>query len=232
MIDAYLRNRIVIGPVIDDKSISSKQVYIRKLSLIDHVRVQGYKCIAYVNLDLYSIGIRRDKLMLKGREAVLMGFDSKTTKQYCIYASDLGRCIKLSIIIFFKDIQGGQVDLKLKKFISNDLIVRNSIKCQVSRQVSEQITSRPTIETPSISTSSLIKISSICISNPSKIPFKVSFEHYTLSPSPQQIEIILSRSYNSSVQVFKSSAYLPRPILQLISIFISVHLNVKATSIL
>ena len=39
MIDAYLRNRIVIGPVIDDKSISSKQVYIRKLSLIDHVRV-------------------------------------------------------------------------------------------------------------------------------------------------------------------------------------------------
>ena len=67
--------------------------------------------------------------MPKGREAVLMEFDPKTTKQYRIYASDLGRYIKLSIVIFFEDIQGGQVDLKLKKFISNNLIVRNFIKC-------------------------------------------------------------------------------------------------------
>ena len=104
MIDAYLRNRIVIGPVIDDKSISSKQVYTGKLSLIDHMRVWRCKCIAYVNSDLYLIGIRRDKLMLKGREVVLMEFDSETTKQYRIYASDLGRYIKLLIVIFFKDI--------------------------------------------------------------------------------------------------------------------------------
>ena len=39
MIDAYLRNRIVIDSVINDKLISSKQVYIRKLSSIDYVRV-------------------------------------------------------------------------------------------------------------------------------------------------------------------------------------------------
>ena len=42
--------------------------------------------------------------MSKGREVVLMGFDSETTKQYRIYASNLERCIKLSIVIFFKDI--------------------------------------------------------------------------------------------------------------------------------
>ena len=75
--------------------------------------------------------------MSKGREVVLMEFDSETTKQYRIYAPDLGRYIKLLIVIFFEDIQGGQVDLKLKKFISNDLIVYNFIKRQVSRQVSE-----------------------------------------------------------------------------------------------
>ena len=142
-----------------------------------------------------------------------MGFDSETMKQYYIYASDLERCIKLLIIIFFKDIQGGQVDLKLKKFISNDLIVRNSIKRQISRQVSKQITLRPTTKTPSISTSSLIKISSICTPNLSKISFRVLFEHYILSPSSQQIKIILSRPYNSSVQVSKSFIYLSRPIL-------------------
>ena len=57
-----------------------------------------------------------------------MGFDPETTKQYRIYASNLGRYIKSLIVIFFKDIQSDQVDLKLKKFISNNLIVRNSTK--------------------------------------------------------------------------------------------------------
>ena len=57
-----------------------------------------------------------------------MRFDSKTIKQYRIYASDLERYIKLLIMIFFKDIQSDQVDLKLKKFILNNLIVRNSTK--------------------------------------------------------------------------------------------------------
>ena len=33
-----------------------------------------------------------------------MRFDSETTKQYRIYASNLGRYIKLSIVIFFEDI--------------------------------------------------------------------------------------------------------------------------------
>ena len=33
-----------------------------------------------------------------------MGFDSETTKQYRIYASDLERYIKLLIVIFFEDI--------------------------------------------------------------------------------------------------------------------------------
>ena len=163
------------------------------------MRVQGYKYIAYVNSDLHLINTRRDKLISKGREIVLMEFDSKMTKQYRIYAPDLKRYIKSLIVTFFENIQSGQVDLKLKKFISNNLIVRNSTKCQVSRQVSKQITSRPTVETPSISTSSLIEISFIYISNLSKIPSRVLFEHYTSSPPPQQIEIILSRPHNSSI---------------------------------
>ena len=143
---------------------------------------------------------------------MLIGFNPKTTKQYRIYAPNLGRCIKSSIVIFFKDIQGGQVDLKLKKFISNDLIVRNSTKRQISRQVSKQITLRPTAETPSISIPSLAEIPSIYISNPSKIPSRISSEHYALSPPSQQIKTILSRPHNSSIQVSKPPTYLSRPI--------------------
>ena len=142
-----------------------------------------------------------------------MRFDSETTKQYRIYASNLERYIKLLIIIFFKDIQSGQVNLKLKKFISNDLIVRNSTKCQISRQVSKQIISRSTVETPLISTPSLAEISFIYISNLSKIPSRVLFEHYTSSPPLQQIKTILSRPHNSPMQASKPSTYLSRPIL-------------------
>ena len=39
-----------------------------------------YKCIAYINLDFYLIYTRRDKLILKEREAILIRFNSKTIK--------------------------------------------------------------------------------------------------------------------------------------------------------
>ena len=58
-----------------------------------------------------------------------MRFDSETTKQYRIYAFDLKRCIKFSIIIFFENIQKGEIDLKLSNFTSNELMIRNLREC-------------------------------------------------------------------------------------------------------
>ena len=63
--------------------------------------------------------------MLKRREIILIKFDSETTKQYRIYASDLKRYIKFFIITFFEDIQEDEIDLKLSNFISNELMIRN-----------------------------------------------------------------------------------------------------------
>ena len=56
---------------------------------------------------------------------MLIKFDSKTTKQYRIYASDLKRYIKIFIITFFENVQGNKIDLKLSNFISNELMTRN-----------------------------------------------------------------------------------------------------------
>ena len=55
----------------------------------------------------------------------MIKFDPKTTKQYRIYVFDLKKCIKFFIIIFFKDIQEDEIDLKLSNFISNELMIRN-----------------------------------------------------------------------------------------------------------
>ena len=125
---AYLKNHTPAGPIIDDKPTSPEQIYTGKLPTIDHIRVWGCKCIAYINPDSHPTGTRRDKLMPKGREAVLMGFDPETTRQYRIYAPDLGRCIKASTVTFFEDIKGGEIDLKLTKCTPNVLITRNPIK--------------------------------------------------------------------------------------------------------
>lgn len=70
--------------------------------------------------------------MPKGREAVLIGFNPETTKQYRIYAPDLGRCIKSLTVTFFKDIKGREIDLKLKSFTLNKLITRNPTKRPVA----------------------------------------------------------------------------------------------------
>ena len=125
---AYLKNHTPAGPIIDDKPTSPEQIYTGKLPTIDHIRVWGCKCIAYVNPDSHPTGTRRDKLMPKGREAVLMGFDPETTRQYRIYAPDLGRCIKASTVTFFEDIKGGEIDLKLTKCTPNVLVTRNPTK--------------------------------------------------------------------------------------------------------
>ena len=53
IIDTYLKNKIVFELIIDEKLISSEQLYIERFSLIDHVRVWGYKCIIYVNSNFY-----------------------------------------------------------------------------------------------------------------------------------------------------------------------------------
>ena len=71
------------------------------------------------------MNIRKNKLMLKRKETMLMRFDLEITKQYRIYVSDLKRCIKVFIIIFFENVQKDEIDLKLSNFISNKLMIRN-----------------------------------------------------------------------------------------------------------
>lgn len=127
---SYLKNRVPTGPVTNEKAECPEQVWTGKTPSIDHIRVWGCKCFAKVNPDSHPPGTRQDKLMPVGREAVLMGFDPETTKQYRIYAPDLGRCIKSSSVNFDEDTKGGQIDLKLKIRTPNELLVRNGSKRQ------------------------------------------------------------------------------------------------------
>ena len=127
-IDTYLRNRITTnGPTIDRNMTSPQQAINGKRSEIGHIRVWGCKCYAYVNPKSLLAGTRYDKLILRGREAVLVGFNPLTTKQYRVYAPDLRRIIKASLVVFNKSTLGGEIDLNLKIITPNVLPTRKPI---------------------------------------------------------------------------------------------------------
>ena len=122
--NAYLRNRTARGPVIDGRITCPEEAYTGNIPSIDHIRVWGCVCYAYVSPDSLPPKTRHDKFMPRGRPAVLIGFDAETTKQYRVYAPDLGRCIKASTVKFDENRKGGDLDLKLKKMTPNTLPVR------------------------------------------------------------------------------------------------------------
>ena len=70
---------------------------------------------------------RRDTGYARNK-AMLIRFDLKIIKQYRVYVSNLRRCIKTLIIIFFENKKSDDIDLKLKISISNELITRNLIE--------------------------------------------------------------------------------------------------------
>ena len=65
--------------------------------------------------------------MLRGREVVLVKFNPLITKQYRVYALDLRRVIKASLVVFNENILGGEIDLNLKTITSNVLLTRKPV---------------------------------------------------------------------------------------------------------
>lgn len=79
--NTHLRNRITTNsPLEDGRMTSPQQVYSGKKASVNYIRVQGCKYIAYVNPSSLLPKIRHDKIVLRGREAMLVGYNPYTTK--------------------------------------------------------------------------------------------------------------------------------------------------------
>jgi hypothetical protein len=112
--DAHVRNRTGTGPFVGSRRISPEQAWSGQVPSIDHVRVWGSKCYAYVHPKSQPKGGRKDKLLDRGRVAIMMGYGDETDKQYKVYAPDLGRTIVASVVKFDEDTSGGTVDLQIR----------------------------------------------------------------------------------------------------------------------
>jgi hypothetical protein len=112
MTDAYLRNRVATG--LSNEKPCPEEGYTGEKPSVDHIRVWGTKCYAYVDPKSLPANTRHDKLMDRGRAAVFMGYNEQTTKQYRIYAPDLGYTIRSSVVTFDETVNGGTLDLRIR----------------------------------------------------------------------------------------------------------------------
>lgn len=112
--DAHIRNLQPRGPVINGKITCPYQAYTGKEPRIDNIRVWGSKAYAYVDPKTRHKDDRHDKLMLRGREGVFMGWSDDTDKHLRMYAPDLGYTVRSSRLSVDESVLGGTVDLRLR----------------------------------------------------------------------------------------------------------------------
>ena len=125
--DAYLRNRTGCGPIIDGYASTPEEAFTGVKPSIDHIRVWGCKCYSYVDPKSLPAGDRRDKFMDRGRIGVFMGYVEETTKQYRLWAPDMGKIIRSHVVKFDENLKGGSVDLNLRKQTPNVLPERRPV---------------------------------------------------------------------------------------------------------
>lgn len=129
--DAYIRNRLPTGPLVEGKPTSPEQVFSGKRPYVDHVRVWGSKCYTYLNPKTLPAKGRSDKLMHRGRVGVFMGYSETTDRQFKVYSPDLGYTHRVSVIQADEKVPGGTLDLNLRvksgpMGTSNELIPRKA----------------------------------------------------------------------------------------------------------
>ena len=112
--DTYLRNRTSSGPLSDGERFSPYEALHGHKPSIDHIRVFGCKCYAYVHPKSQPRGARHDKLVDRGRVGIFMGYSEDTTKQYKMYAPDLGYTTRATVMEFDEDENASSIDLRLR----------------------------------------------------------------------------------------------------------------------
>ncbi|KAI0993059.1 hypothetical protein K3495_g15125, partial [Podosphaera aphanis] len=115
--DSYIRNRLPLGPIIDGQLTSPLEAYTGVRPNVEHIRPWGYKAYGYVNPKTLEAKGRHDKLVVRGREGVFMGFSENTEKHTKIYAPDLGRVERVNAVLIDEKVKGGMIDLRLKESI-------------------------------------------------------------------------------------------------------------------
>ena len=118
---AYIRNRstTVLRPVpletraqaIQKDFITPEELFTGIRPSLDHMKIWGCKCFAYVDPKSIPAGQRRDKLVDRGRIAIFVGY-GKSSRQWRVYAPDRQAVVVASSVRFSEQEMGNTVDLR------------------------------------------------------------------------------------------------------------------------
>ena len=113
-VESYLRNLQLRGPIINSKITLLEEVYTGKEPNITNIRIQGSKAYGYINPKTLYKDNRYNKLVLRSREGVFIGYSDNTKKHLKIYAPDLGHIIFSSKLFVNELVSRGIVNLRLR----------------------------------------------------------------------------------------------------------------------
>src|SRR5437588_7500146 len=148
--DAYLRNRLPRGPVIKEKITSPEQAFTGEMPRHEHIRAWGSKSYDYVNPKTLPKDARHDKLMLRGREGVFMGYSETTEKQFKVYAPDLGYTRRTSALYVDEAVKGGTVNLRFRNHPSGPQGTPNQLPDRNPRGRPKKVDENRSNDTPSL----------------------------------------------------------------------------------
>ncbi|KAI0995304.1 hypothetical protein K3495_g12878, partial [Podosphaera aphanis] len=112
--DAYVRNRTDTGPVIDGSVVSPEEAYSGVTPSVDHLKIWGSLCYAWINPKTIPRTQRKDKLRNVSRAGVFLGFEELTNKHFKVYCPELGYHQRYSRVDVDETIKGSTLQLKLR----------------------------------------------------------------------------------------------------------------------
>ena len=126
-VDTYLYNRLLKGLVIKGKITSLEQAFTREMPRYKYIRAQGSKSYNYINPKTLPKDARHDKLILRGREGVFIGYSEIIEKQFKVYAPNLRYTRRISALYIDKAVKGGTVNLRFRNHPSGPQGIPNQL---------------------------------------------------------------------------------------------------------
>ncbi|GIZ47373.1 hypothetical protein CKM354_001046600 [Cercospora kikuchii] len=123
-----VRNSLPNGPEIDGFKVSPEEAFSGIQPSVSHFRVWGCKAVVYMDPRSQPAGMRSDKLMNRGKDAVFIGYVPDTAKMWLFWEPDM-RAIKAhSTATWFEHEKGGEMELNVPKLNqSSSAPVRNPV---------------------------------------------------------------------------------------------------------
>ncbi|KAI0998410.1 hypothetical protein K3495_g9784 [Podosphaera aphanis] len=115
---AHIRNLQPRGPTFNGKVTCPQQAYTGVETSIENIRVWGSKCYAFVDPKTRHKNDRQDKLMMRGRKGVFMGWSEDTDKYLRTYTPNLSYVVRSSRLFVNETVPDGSVELRLRDCVS------------------------------------------------------------------------------------------------------------------